>query len=100
MTPHPSAIVPPLELHRIVCAAMLMDDGLIVTGVRHYSPDMRATLHRIYGEGYHRRVSEQGFIDTGGNFLGRIHAWYRAELTGQIREQVSVPGELYSENLY
>lgn len=27
---------------RIVCAAMRMDDGLIVTGVRHYSPDMRA----------------------------------------------------------
>ncbi len=85
---------------RIVSAAMLMDDGLIVAGVRHFSPDMRATLHRIYGDGYHRRVKEQGFIDIRGKFLDRETAWKRAETTGQIREQVSVPGTLYSENLY
>jgi hypothetical protein len=90
---------------------MLMDDGLIVTGVRHLSPDMRATLRRIYGSGikvfgvwlkkpYWLRIEEQGFIDTHGNFLDREAAWARAELTGQIREQVSIPGTLYSENLY
>ena len=85
---------------RLVSAAMLMDDGLIVAGVRHFSPDMRATLHRIYGDGYHRRVKEQGFIDIRGKFLDREAAWKRAEITGQIREQVSTPGTLYSENLY
>ncbi len=85
---------------RLVSAAMLMEDGLIVVGVRHFSPDMRATLHRIYGDGYHRRVKEQGFIDIRGNFLDRKTAWKIAEATGQIREQVSVPGTLYSENLY
>jgi hypothetical protein len=79
---------------------MLMDDGLIVAGVRHFSPDMRATLHRIYGDGYHRRVKEQGFIDIQGKFLDRSAAWKRAETTGQIREQVSTPGTLYSESLY
>lgn len=85
---------------RLVSAAMLMDDGLIVAGVRHFSPDMRATLHRIYGDGYHRRVKEQGFIDSRGKFLDRSAAWKRAETTGQIRKQVSTPGTLYSENLY
>lgn len=87
-------------VHRIVCAAMLMDDGLIVPGVRHFSPDMRGVLQGIYGTGYHLRVCEQGFIDTHGNFLDRERAWWRAVATKQIREQVSVPGTLYSENLY
>lgn len=85
---------------RLVSAAMLMDDGLIVAGVRHFSPDMRATLHRIYGDGYHRRVKEQGFIDIRGKFLDRSAAWKRAETTEQILKQVSTPGTLYSENLY
>lgn len=97
--------------HRLVSAAMLMDDGLIVPGVRHYSPDMRAVLSRIYGKGiqlfgfwlkkpYHLRVKEQGFIDTHGVFLSREEAWRVAKLTGQIRHEVSTPGTLYSETLY
>lgn len=84
----------------LVSAAMLMKDGLIVPGVRHYSPDMRAVLRRIYGEGYHLQVKEQGFIDTKGNFVGREEGWKRAEALGQIRRHVSSPGTLYSENLY
>lgn len=85
---------------RIVSAAMLMDDGLIVPGVRHYSPDMRKILDRIYGLGYHKRVKEQGFINSMGEFLNRAQAWERAEIHGQILKQVSSPGTLYSENLY
>lgn len=79
---------------------MLMEDGLIVTGVRHYSPDMRALLSRIYGAGYHARVKEQGFIDSRGQFLSREAAWKVAEENGQIRYEVSRPGTLFSENLY
>ncbi len=79
---------------------MLMQDGLIVPGVRHFSPEMRVVLKRIYGEGYHLKVKEQGFIDTHGNFLDRKAAWKRAEFTEQIRRNVSSPGKLYSENLY
>lgn len=85
---------------RIVSAAMLMEDGLIVPGVRHFSPDMRAVLHRIYGDGYHLKVKEQGFIDAKGNFVDRNEAWLTALAYDQIREQVSTPGTLYSENLY
>lgn len=95
----------------IVCAAMLMDDGHIVIGIRHYSPDMRETLKRIYGKGfrmfgriiikpYHLRVLEQGFITNLGRFVGRREAWNIAEKNGQIRERVGVHSELYSENLY
>jgi hypothetical protein len=90
------AALPP----RIVSAAMKMSDGLIVVGVRHYSPDMRSTLWRIYGASYKLSVVEQGFIDTRGNFLTREEAWKVAECNGQIRHVVSSPGELYSENLY
>jgi len=97
---------------RIVCAAMLMDDGLIVTGIRHYSPEMRATLRRIYGSGlkvfgvwlkkpYWFRVKAQGFVDTHGTFVPRKEAWLTAEANAQIRPHSSlVRGTLYSEDLY
>ena len=84
----------------IVCAAMLMNDGVIVTGVRHFSPDMRIVMSRIYGDGYHLKVREQGFITTAYTFVNRKDAWVIAEAGGQIKRQCSTPGTLYSENLY
>lgn len=86
---------------RIVCAAMLMQDDLIVTGVRHYSPDMRAAMKRIYGEGYHRKVKEQGFINTRGEFLSRGAALVAAKENGQVLYRCGGDEtELFSENLY
>lgn len=79
---------------------MLMADGLIVPGVRHFSPDMRVILLRIYGEGYHLKVKTQGFIDTDGNFRNRVDAWHNAACNDQIHHEVSTAGTLYSENLY
>ena len=84
----------------VVCAAMIMKDGLVVTGVRHFSPDMRLILHRVYGDKYHLQVKDQGFVDNKGEFLSREDAWKAADLAGQIRKEVSSPGTLYSENLY
>lgn len=89
-----------MKPQRIVSAAMLMDDGLIVTGVRHFSPDMRTTLRRIYGEGYHRRVKEQGFVENNSGFVDRKRAYEIAQKTGQILYDVSTVGTLFSENLY
>lgn len=93
------AYIPP-----VVSAAMLMEDGLIVPGVRHFSPDMRAVLHRIYGDGYHLRVREQGFIDAKGTFLSREAAYSRADALNQIKHRCGGDeangGTLYSENLY
>lgn len=102
------------ENNRVVSAAMLMKDGLIVPGVRHFSPDMRAVLERIYGKGYHLQVAEQGFIDSHGRFLSRYDAWVRADKNGQIffydpsGEGKLIPQPpntgsvqmLFSENLY
>ncbi len=94
---------------------MRMDDGLIVTGIRHFSPEMRTVLRRLYPDPpkwawalrllginvpYHLRVVDQGFVDQYGTFLSREEAWIIAEREGQIREVVSTPGTLYSECLY
>jgi hypothetical protein len=91
---------------------MLMDDGLIVTGVRHLSPDMRETLRRIYGSGwklfgrwickpYHLRIRAQGFIDNRGTFLTREQALARTLAHGQQRYRCGGDEtELFSENLY
>lgn len=97
----------------IVGAAMLMDDGLVIAGARHYSPEMRRVMKRIYGNGfklfgiwikkpYHMRVKTQGFIDNTGSFLDRKRAWKRAGELGQIRFvlQCDSSRELYSDNLY
>lgn len=98
---------------RIVCAAMLMKDASIITGIRHFSPEMRTTMFRIYGEKYHLQVAEQGFVDQFGKFYNRQDAWKIADLNGQIIrptgwEKTSQPrnpnvgdeGTLFSENLY
>lgn len=59
--PRPILIMNPVNLPpRIVSAAMLMKDGLIVPGVRHYSKDMRNVLEMIYGKGYHLLVKKTG----------------------------------------
>lgn len=90
---------------------MKMDDGHIVLGVRHFSPDMRATLRRVYGVGfkllgrwiskpYHLRVVEQGFVDQYGTFYDRESAWTIAQAAGQIRQVTGSVGTLYSEDLY
>ncbi len=92
-----------------------MDDGLVVPGVRHYSTDMREVMRRIYGEsGYWKHETQQGFIDSGGNFLTRKEAYKRADELGQVNlfdpagsghliPQKPNKGddmELFSENLY
>ena len=100
--------------YRIVSAAMLMQDGLIIPGTRHFSTDMNAILERIYGKEYKYQVKEQGFIDSHGNFLSRKEAWIRADINGQIflydpsgkGKLIHQPANqgtheiLFSENLY
>lgn len=84
----------------VVCAAMKLKDGHIITGIRHFSPEMRATMKLIYGDGYHLKVEEQGFVDQWGVFMSREEAWDVAKAAGQIRREVASAGELWSENLY
>ena len=85
---------------KVVCAAMLMADTHVVTGIRHFSPEMRITLKRLYGEKYHLLVQEQGFVDAKGKFLTRKEAALRAYHTGQIDIYPHSETLLYSEDLY
>jgi hypothetical protein len=98
----------------IVCAAMKMKDGMIIPGVRHFSPEMRQIMQRIYGNKYHLQVDKQGFIDQYGDFYSRREAFLIANNNSQIRrptgfESVGEPQRiedehenaiLFSENLY
>tara|TARA_R110000782_G_scaffold261868_1_gene353713 strand:+ start:1161 stop:1406 length:246 start_codon:yes stop_codon:yes gene_type:complete len=81
-----------------------MQDGFILSGVRHWSPDMRATAQRLYGDKYHLQVDRShhcgGFIDQHGRYYNRQDAWKIAEKNEQILKEVSIEGTLYSENLY
>jgi len=85
---------------------MLMADTHVVTGIRHFSPEMRTTLKRLYGEKYHVFVQEQGFVDARGTFLTRKQAWRRAIETGQIPTPPDdftshiLSHDLFSEDLY
>jgi hypothetical protein len=92
---------------RVVCAAIRADDGALLLGIRHYSPDMHRQIEaRRDGEKFHHRLDEdQGFVDQCGNFLTREEAWSIAAAAGQIAYPdacgfgLSGP-KLYSEGLY
>lgn len=92
---------------RIVCAANrytnTTHEPIIVTGVRHWCPVMRAVIlanHQITPSSH----EEQGFVDNRYNFLTREDAWVVAEKAGQIIRRVGGDtingGKLFSENLY
>ena len=84
---------------RVVCAACKWPDGVVVTGIRHFSPDMRLTAARM-GRSPVGRV-EGGFVDQWGNWLTRQEAYEIAERQGQYRPyEPFTPGTLYSEDLY
>ena len=102
---------------RIVCAAYVMDDGVVISGVRHLSPDMRTTMKLIYGQKYHLRIPRDnkigGFINQFGDYKTREEAWKIADASGQIVRQIETgsglnpreadigdEGILFSENLY
>ena len=85
---------------RIVCAAMKMMDGNIIVGIRHFSPEMRNVMHKIYGDGYHLKVEHQGFVDQFGKFYDRRDAWKIADANDQIIRLTGNEEVLFSENLY
>lgn len=84
---------------RVVCAANRFEDGHIILGIRHWSPDMH--LSAVL-QGYDARTKhEQGFVDQFGAFLTRQEAFKIALSQGQYRpyDPYNI-GTLYSEDLY
>ena len=86
------------QKRRIVCAAILFDDGSMLVGPRHYDSVMHAQLEKIPGTA---TEVEQGFIDQWGTFFDRKDSRQIAEKAGQILYRCGGDEEeLYSENLY
>lgn len=83
----------------IVCAAIRLNDGRVVCGVRHFDELMRMVLEDFGGTKI-LLGHEQGFVDNRYQFLGRNEAWEVAEAAGQIRGVPPHPGCLFSEDLY
>ena len=95
------------EARRVVCAAIRADDGELLLGIRHYSPDMhRQIKKRTDGRKFKQRLDKhQGFVDQHGVFMSRLEAYEVAKSAGQIAypnaNGMSPDGpRLYSEGLY
>ena len=88
---------------RIVCAAIRAEDGMVMTGIRHYSGDMFSQIMaRNDGEKFaHRSGDDKGFVDQKGKYYTRQEAWDVAIKANQIIRKIDgQDGFLYSENLY
>lgn len=88
-------------LRRIVCAAVQAKDGEVITGIRHFSPDMKKMINLHPSPEKFRFNSTQGFVDQFGDFWNRQDAWKIAQNASQIyRRCGGDEGKLFSENLY
>lgn len=85
-----------MKTPHVVCAAIRLSDGLIVTGIRHYCETMCRQLERM---NVLEPEAEQGFVDQFGNFLTRQEAFKLATSNGRVTEY-NTWGVLYSEDLY
>jgi len=94
--------------HVVVCAAVRGENGFIVTGIRHYSMEMREQISkRVDGDMFKNRPhEEQGFICNYGIYMSREEAFLIAKIAGQLDKvkedcrHLYLGNELYSEMLY
>lgn len=82
---------------RIVCAANLYPDGIIVCSARHYDMIMHTVLCSIYDDRPSFSEVKQGFIDNIGVWHDRKAAYKIALAADQIRHKT---GNLHDETLY
>lgn len=97
-----TAGVGPVErgVRRVVCAACLYGDGIMLVGPRHFDATMLDQYRRL---GLKKTEDQcvQGFVDQWGNFMTREEAHKVASEQGQIRNRCGGDeGRLFSENLY
>lgn len=91
---------------RVVCAAHRHPfNGTVAVGPRHFHPLIRSQIAAFAGtdESEHQawRISDQGFIDQWGTFMGRREAFIVAQAAGQILYGPHLSGgELDSSDLY
>ena len=83
---------------RIVCAAVLYDDGSMLVVPRHFDGVMQAQHAKLPAGA---AEVEQGFIDQWGTFFDRRDSLAIAKRNGQILKRCGGDAEeLFSENLY
>lgn len=89
-------------LNRIVCSAVLLPSGVMLTGVRHWDQVMISAVKLLLPTALEPRDPQvQGFLDRYGSFHTREEAWIIAFKAGQIIHRCGGDnGVLYSENLY
>jgi hypothetical protein len=89
-----------LSQPRIVCAAIVNDEGIIIPSPRHFDRTCHALLEEADLSGRNCNWV-QGFIDQHGKFHNRKEALIIAKTNNQItRPSEYETDELYSENLY
>lgn len=99
----PPDIAPPMKGHRrVVCAAIMLENGKIVLGARHWDKLMHTFASMEERRKFNRE--KQGFIDQWCRFMDRHEAYRVAQAAGQILYRCGGDevhgGTLYSENLY
>lgn len=91
------------KLNRIVCAAILYENGTLIVSPRHFDTVAKNTIELLNPDwNYWRKMKhEQGFVDKFGEFHSRKSAWEIAYAANQIiRHCAGDAGTLFSENLY
>lgn len=85
---------------RVVCAAAISPEGLVIASARHSDSIFYAALDGTVNEREHYHDWVQGFITNTRVFLTREEAWILAERKGQILNPDHIVGRLHSEHLY
>lgn len=92
----------PRHGRRIVAAAVLLADGRVVCGVRHFDKHMRAIAEGLGNPTRLLKGAVQGFVANDYEFMGREEAWIVALRAGQFdpAKATGQHGTLYSEDLW
>ena len=99
-------VIEPRHGRRIVAAAILLDSGEVVCGVRHLDKLMRDVFKRMATT--HDEIATllkghvQGFVANDYEFESREAAWLIALRAGQFdpKNATGTQGTLYSEDLW
>lgn len=86
-------------IRRVVCAAVLFEDGSLIIGPRHFDKTMHDQISSRCLRGTDMD-HEQGFIDQHGVFMDRKEAYIVATMANQLIRPAFQPDILFSENMY
>lgn len=86
-------------IRRVVCAALLYPDNVLIIGPRHFDKTMHSLIYRL-PESIREQNPEQGFIDQHGVYMDRFEALSVAVAAKQLIRKTTPEDRLFSEDLY